>query len=138
MKCLVSDMSIYDKCTVLNEFLVVSSHKEWSRIAEPNSSRETRKSMKHSLLWFESKLDESGHFEIVQIIRFFIFGLLLKEKDEEGGKEKKNEEEIDDAGSKVHKWSRLVIRADAKARWIVQREIYLKEEIHALRKSLSH
>lgn len=89
MKCLVSDMSVYDKCTVLNEFLAVYSHKECSRIAEPNRSREKRKSMKQSLLWFESKLEESGHFEIVQIIRFFIFGLLLKEKDEEGGKEKK-------------------------------------------------
>lgn len=36
----------------------------------------------------------------------------------------------------VRRWSQRFVEADIKARWFVQRDIYLNEEAQALRKSL--
>lgn len=77
------------------------------------------------MLWLESKLDAAGEAKLAQIMRCYI-GFAKDERDENG-----NEDEDED----MH-WSDLVIKGDVMAHWIVQREIYVREEIQALRKSL--
>ena len=67
--------------------------------------------------WLEFKLEECGHEKLVQILRMIIFW----------------------GSHKVLRdiflnWSQQVVEADIEARWIVQREIYIQEEIGALKK----
>lgn len=81
------------------------------------------------MLWLESKLDAAGEAKLAQIMRCYI-GFAKDERDEDG-----NEDGNEDEDEDMH-WSDLVIKGDVMAHWIVQREIYVREEIQALRKSL--
>ena len=71
--------------------------------------------------WLESKLEDAGHTQLAQIIRFH----LCQQQPE--GKMKRV----------CVNWCRNVIEADIEMRRIVQREIYLKEEVQALQKALT-
>ena len=114
--CLSSDISLSGKRRILDAFLQACVHK--SQKCESPQDPKKPAGRKHSeLLWFESKLDEASHIETAQFIRFALY------------KEEDNEDDTN--------WCSRVIREDVKARWLVQREAYLNEEVQALRKSLS-
>lgn len=138
LKCLLSDISLSDKRTILYAFLeacVEKRHEEPKRtilyaflhasIERKHKEVQNPKYLKYiadarkqsKLLWLESKLDDASHIEMTQFIRFALFN----EEDNDSDKD----------------WCSRIIRADIKARWIVQREIYLNEEVQALHKSLS-
>ena len=76
---------------------------------------------KRDVAWLEFKLEDAGHTQLAQVVRFVFFG-----------EAKSN----DDLGEFM-KWAYEVVRGDIKARWITQREIYLQEEVHCLDKLLS-
>lgn len=118
LKCLLSDISFSDKRTILYAYLKPCVQRKHKEVQNPKYLEYMANARKQSkLLWLESKLDDAGHLEIVQFIRFALF----TEDDNDSDKD----------------WCSRIIRADIKARWIVQREIYLNEEIQALHKSLS-
>lgn len=116
LKCLLSDISFSDKRTILNVFLqaCVENRQKWKLPQDPKKLAYKKQS---KLLWLESKLDEAGHIKMAQFIRFALYN------------EEDNESDMD--------WCSRIIRADVKARWLVQREAYLIEEVQALHKSLS-
>lgn len=68
----------------------------------------------------ENDLENAGHFQLAQIIRWHIFW----------------ENTPNDRRRQQLEWSQRVIETDIEARWIVQRERYLQEEVQALQKSL--
>lgn len=67
----------------------------------------------------ESRLKESGCFQLAQVVRWLSFWNLPKQSLDEG------------LG-----WSAIVIMTDNAIRLVVQREIYVQEELKALQKSL--
>lgn len=68
----------------------------------------------------ESTLEESGHVELAQIVRWHRFW------------------ESDTVNTDTFlQWSQKIVEADIKSRWILQRETYVQEEVHALQKSLA-
>ena len=85
--------------------------------AMPNVSAEKTTDMR----WLESKLEDAGHTQLAQITRFHLY-----QQQPEGGLQRD-----------CVIWCRDVIEADIKIRRIVQREIYLKEEVQALQKALT-
>ncbi|OJJ87384.1 uncharacterized protein ASPGLDRAFT_23400 [Aspergillus glaucus CBS 516.65] len=138
LKCLLSDISLSDKrmilyafleacvekrqeeskCTILDAFLHASVERKHKEVQNPKHLKYLAGTKKQSkLLWLESKLDDASHLEITQFIRFALFD---------------EEDDYNDMD-----WCSRIIKADIKARWIVQREIYLNEEVQALYKSLS-
>lgn len=85
--------------------------------AMPNVSAEKTTDMR----WLESKLEDAGHTQLAQITRFHLY-----QQQPEGRLQRD-----------CVIWCRDVIEADIKIRRIVQREIYLKEEVQALQKALT-
>ena len=80
--------------------------------------KEVKEARLSDILWLESKLETAGEAKLAQITRCCL-AIILPEEDD------------DDII-----WSCHVIKGNIKARWIVQREIFLEEEIQALRKTL--
>lgn len=121
-------MSLLDKLMVLVSSIESSVAKElkfsWNskkpKESKESDNSEARELEECKLLWLESRVEAAGHIEIAQAIRFSLSGL--------------QKGLIDDN----MEWSLSTIRADIKGRWIVQREIYVREEVQALRKSLPH
>ena len=75
---------------------------------------------RRDVAWLEFKLEDAGHTQLAQVVRFACWI-----------------ESSESEGEETAKWFFEVIRGDIKARWITQREIYLQEEVHSLHKSLS-
>ena len=82
-------------------------------VAMPDSACEKHRDMR----WLESRLEERGHDQLAQIVRWKMFWALDMDK-------------ID----RFHMWSQQVVEADIEARWIIQREAYIQEEICALKR----
>ncbi|KAI9933666.1 hypothetical protein ASPWEDRAFT_30496 [Aspergillus wentii DTO 134E9] len=70
--------------------------------------------------WLETKLENAGHLQLAQIVRWQIFWSLddSRRRSQEG------------------RWCQEIVKADIKGRWIVQREIYVRDEAQALKKML--
>lgn len=67
--------------------------------------------------WLEFRLEERGHDQLGQIVRWNMFWKL----------------DMDKIGCFLE-WSQQVVEADIEARWILQREAYIQEEICALKR----
>lgn len=72
------------------------------------------------MLWLESKLQDSRHAQLAQVVRWLLFGAMS---------------EIQQCS--LLTYSHHIVEADIRARWVVQREIYLNGEVQALRKYLA-
>lgn len=69
------------------------------------------------LKWLECKLEDASYSELAQLVCWYIHVHL-------------HGEDI----YKLRKWAQQVVEADIKARWISQRQTYIKEEVCALKK----
>ncbi|OJJ37149.1 hypothetical protein ASPWEDRAFT_441354 [Aspergillus wentii DTO 134E9] len=68
--------------------------------------------------WLEDRLEQNGHFLFVQLMRYQLL---------QGNHPNKLEK---------LKWCQGVVEADIEGRWIVQRDVYVQEEMKALKASL--
>ena len=68
----------------------------------------------------ESQLEELGHIQLAQVVRWCSFCNEPKKTRDHG-----------------LEWAEYVVKSDIMMRWIVQREIYLQEETRAMQKSLA-
>lgn len=74
---------------------------------------------KNGMELLEVRLEESGHSQIAQVLRWILFWELPRHLMKRG-----------------LRWSHCLIMIDVEMRQIIQREIYVQEEIKALQKSL--
>lgn len=86
-------------------------------LAMPVSACENRGGMRE----LENTLEDAGYIQLAQIVRFRFFW----------------NNDANDGGRKALEWSHGIIEADIEARWIVQREIYVGEEVRALDKAMA-
>lgn len=69
--------------------------------------------------WLESKLEKHGHHQLSQVVRWNMF------------------RNLDPVSRKnIREWSHAMVKTDIEVRWVMQREAYVREELHALRKLL--
>lgn len=68
--------------------------------------------------WLEQKLENAGCFRLSQFTRYV-----------------RSEALPEDLRDEIQQWSQSIVTLDIEARWVVQRELYVQEEIQALSKS---
>lgn len=70
-----------------------------------------------SMRWLECRLEEHGYHKLAQVLRW----KMLFACDE-------------DTKNRITAWSQKMVEADIEARWIIQRQTYIQEEIGALKR----
>lgn len=70
------------------------------------------------MCWLEQKLESAGYFKLAQIARYV-----------------KSEALPADSRKQIQQWAQSIVTLDIEARWVVQRELYVQEEIQALSES---
>ena len=69
--------------------------------------------------WLESKLEKHGHHQLCRVVRWNMFW------------------NLDTVSRKnIREWSHAMVKTDIEVRWVMQREAYVREKLHALRKLL--
>lgn len=72
------------------------------------------------MCWLEKKLEGAGYFRLTQITRFLM-----------------SEAQSADLKKQNQQWAQSIITLNIEAHWVVQRELYVKEEAQALSKALN-